>query len=147
MRIVVGFLRSPEGRAALDRAIEEAEQRDGKLHVVHSMRGGSRSEEDETLTYRKEFERLEDRLKRSRIDYELVEYVRGNSPADDLLKATVDFSADLLVIGIRRRSPVGKLVLGSNAQDILLRSECPVLSVKAPADQEYVSPSASLGSA
>lgn len=131
MRIVAGFLRSDEGRAALERAIDETRLRDGELLVVHSMRGGERDEERQVLTYREEFEQLETRLAGEGIRYRLVEYARGNSPAEDLLRAATDEGADLLVIGIRRRSPVGKLVLGSNAQDILLQADCPVLAVKA----------------
>jgi nucleotide-binding universal stress UspA family protein len=131
MKIVAGFLRSAEGRAALRRAIEEAKLRDAQLLVVHSMRGGERDELEQVLTYREEFEQLEQQLKDASIDYRLVEYARGNAPAEDLLQAAKDEGADLIVIGIRRRSPVGKLVLGSNAQDILLNAECAVLAVKA----------------
>lgn len=131
MRIVAGFLRSPEGRAALDRAIEETRLRDGELLVVHSMKGGERDEAEQVMTYRAEFEQLEARLAGEGIRYRLIEYARGNSPADDLLKAAEDESADLLVIGIRRRSAVSKLVLGSNAQEILLHAGCAVLAVKA----------------
>lgn len=50
--------------------------------------------------------------------------------ADDLVGAAERSSADLIVIGLRRRSPVGKLILGSNAQRILLDAPCPVLAVK-----------------
>lgn len=130
MRIVAGFLRSPEGRAALDRAIDETRLRDGELLVVHSMKGGERDEAEQVMTYRAEFEQLETRLKDEGITYRLVEYARGNSPAEDLLKAAEDEDADLIVIGVRRRSAVGKLVLGSNAQDILLQAKCAVLAVK-----------------
>lgn len=131
MRIVAGFLRSAEGRAALQRAIEETRLRDGELVVVHSMRGGTRDEERQVLTYREEFEQLEHELAGAGIRYRLIEYARGNSPSEDLLQVAADEKADLLVIGIRRRSPVGKLVLGSNAQDVLLHADCAVLAVKA----------------
>jgi nucleotide-binding universal stress UspA family protein len=132
MRIVAGFLRSPEGTAALERAIEETRLRDGaELLVVHSMRGGDRDELDEVLSYREAFAQLEERLKTEGINYKLVEYARGNAPAEDLLQASKDHDTDMIVIGIRRRSPVGKLILGSNAQDILLHAECAVLAVKA----------------
>ena len=135
MRIVAGFLRSPEGRAALQRAIAETRLRDGELLVVHSMRGGERDELENVLTYREEFEQLEKQLAEEDISYRLVEYARGNAPSEDLLQAAQDEDADLIVIGIRRRSAVGKLILGSNAQDILLHAGCAVLAVKADSEE------------
>jgi nucleotide-binding universal stress UspA family protein len=134
MRIVAGFLRSPEGRAALERAIEEARLRDAELLVVHSMKGGEKDELEQVLTYREEFEQLETTLEDAGVAYRLVEYARGNAPSEDLLQAAQDEHADMIVIGIRRRSPVGKLILGSNAQDILLHASCAVLAVKAVED-------------
>jgi nucleotide-binding universal stress UspA family protein len=131
MRIVTGFRRDAEGRAAVTRAIAEARLRDAELIVVHSMRGGERDELEQVMTYRDEFEQLERDLDASGVVYRLVEYARGNSPAEDLIAVAEDQGADLIVIGIRRRSAVGKLVLGSNAQDVLLNAPCPVLAVKA----------------
>jgi nucleotide-binding universal stress UspA family protein len=131
MRIVTGFRRDAEGRAAVQRAIAEARLRDAELIVVHSMRGGERDELEHVMTYRDEFEVLERELDASGVVYRLVEYARGNSPAEDLLAVAEAQGADLIVIGIRRRSAVGKLVLGSNAQDVLLNAPCPVLAVKA----------------
>ena len=57
--------------------------------------------------------------------------IRGKDPADDLIEVAEKENAALIVIGLRRRSPVGKLLMGSHAQDILLRADCPVLAVKA----------------
>lgn len=131
MKIVVGYLQSPEGEAALDRAIDEARLRDADLVVVHSMRGGTRDEAVEAQRYREELARVDVRMRGEGIRYSIRELVLGHSPSEDLLTFTDSEGADLIVIGIRRRSPVGKLVLGSNAQDILLRAECPVLAVKA----------------
>jgi nucleotide-binding universal stress UspA family protein len=134
MRIVTGFLRSPEGRAALQRAIEEARLRDAELLVVHSARGGQHEQIDEVRRYREEFERLEAQLADAGVTYRLKEFVRGNAQSEDLLQVAKDEDADLIVLGLRRRSPVGKLVMGSNAQDVLLNADCAVLAVKAEAE-------------
>ena len=65
------------------------------------------------------------------VEYDIRQLVRGFEPAEDLISIAEANSAELIVIGLRRRSPVGKLILGSNAQRILLDAHCPVLAVKA----------------
>jgi nucleotide-binding universal stress UspA family protein len=135
MKIVVGYIHTPEGQAAVDHAVAEARLRDATLVVVHSMRGGKRDELEQTMAYREEFQRLEERLTGEGIDFELRELVRGNTPTEDLIEIAREGEADLIVIGLRRRSRVGKAVLGSNAQDLLLASSCPILAVKAPRDE------------
>ena len=65
------------------------------------------------------------------VDYEVIDIAVDDSYADALVALADDTAADMIVIGLRRRSPVGKLVLGSNAQRILLDATCPVLAVKA----------------
>jgi len=62
--------------------------------------------------------------------------VRAAVRADDLAGEVVDLAteldAEMIVIGMRRRSPVGKLFLGSTAQDVLLNASVPVLTVRVP---------------
>ncbi len=130
--IVHGYVRRPEAEAALRHAIEEARQHDARLVVLHSSPGGPREDVEEGVEYREAFEDLDQHLAGLGIDYELREFVRGNSVADDVLETAEEYDADLIVIGLRRRSAVGKLILGSNAQDILFNAPCPVLAVPAP---------------
>ena len=132
MKIVVGYVNTPEGHAALDRAIEEARHRDATLVVVHSMRGGTRDEGPQAATYRDELETIRRLLESEGVPHEIREFVRGNTVSEDLVDLCRTEDIGLVVIGLRRRSPVGKLVLGSTAQDILLNVDCPVLCVKAP---------------
>lgn len=130
--IVVGYVDTPAGNAALQAGITEAQRRGARLVVVTSLYGGNRTSEAETLAVREAIERLRNRL--TGLDHEIHEYVRGNSPARDLIVASEDFDADLLVIGVRRRSATGKLLLGSNALEILHDAPVPVLCVKAALD-------------
>jgi nucleotide-binding universal stress UspA family protein len=131
MTIVVGYLMSDEGRAALDRAMQEAKLRDARLVVAHSLRGGPRDEQEQARAYRDELERIERKLQAEPITSEVRELMRGRPAGEDLVGVATDEGAELLVIGLRRRNPVGKLALGSNARDVLLHARCPVLAVKA----------------
>ncbi len=128
--IVVGYVPKPEGQAALRRAAEEALLRDAKLVVVNSHRGGREFDRDDAIRSEGELEAIRNQLTEAGVAHEIRQLVRGMDPADDLIQVAADVQADFIIIGLRRRSPVGKLILGSNAQRVLLDAPCPVLAVK-----------------
>lgn len=129
--IVVGYVPKPEGRAALARAVEEAKLRGSHLVVVNSHRGGRDFDDEDAVQTEEQLKDVREQLADSGVDSEVRQLVRGMDPADDLIKVADETGADFIVIGLRRRSPVGKLILGSNAQRVLLDATCPVLAVKA----------------
>jgi nucleotide-binding universal stress UspA family protein len=129
--IVVGYVPKPEGRAALRRAAEEAKLRGAHLVVIHSARGGREFGLDDAAESEAELDHVRTQLAQAGVDGEVRQLVRGLEVADDLIAVAEERNADFIVIGLRRRSPVGKLILGSNAQRILLDAPCPVLCVKA----------------
>ena len=133
MAIVVGFVPTHEGRAALRRAAEEARLRSTRLVVINSNRGGKDLTADEAARYDDELDTVKRELTEAGVDHEIRQLVRGLEPVEDLIAVAEETGADFIVIGLRRRTPVGKLILGSNAQRILLDAPCPVLAVKADA--------------
>ncbi|HEX5985812.1 MAG TPA: universal stress protein [Nocardioides sp.] len=133
--IVVGYVPKPEGRAALRRAAEEAKLRDMRLVVVNSHRGGREFDRDDAIESEQQLDEVRATLQQAGVEHEVRQLVRGLDPADDLVNVANEVGADIIVIGLRRRSPVGKLILGSNAQRVLLDAPCPVLAVKAGEDE------------
>jgi nucleotide-binding universal stress UspA family protein len=129
--IVVGYVPKPEGRAALRRAAEEALLRDARLVVVNSHRGGREFDRDDAVESESQLEEVRTELTNVGVEHEVRQLVRGMDPAEDLINVATEVGAEFIVIGLRRRSPVGKLILGSNAQRVLLDAPCPVLAVKA----------------
>jgi nucleotide-binding universal stress UspA family protein len=129
--VVVGYVPKPEGEAALARAIDEARLRDAKLVVVSSHRGGTEFDNNASTQADREMDAVKKKLEGAGVPFEVRQLVRGFEPAEDLISIAEANDADLIVIGLRRRSPVGKLILGSNAQRVLLDAHCPVLAVKA----------------
>ena len=129
--IVVGYVPKAEGRAALRRAVEEAQLRTSKLVVVNSHRGGRDFDPEDALETESQLQELRDELDKTGVEHEIRQLVRGMDPAEDLISVAEEVRAEIVVIGLRRRTPVGKLILGSNAQRVLLDATCPVLAVKA----------------
>lgn len=129
MSILVGYVPSPEGEAALDRAIVEA-RRDGTTLVVVNISKGDALIDDRVLD-RPQLASLEDRLSAAAVEHEVVQLNQGHDAADEILRVAEDSHVELIVIGLRRRSAIGKFIMGSTAQRILLQAECAVLAVKA----------------
>jgi len=129
--VVVGYVPKPEGDAALTTAISEAKLRGATLVVVNSHRGGPGFDQEASAKADSHMDGIRRQLDDSGLAYDVRQLVRGFEPSEDLIKVAEDAGAELIVIGLRRRTPVGKLILGSNAQRVLLDAHCPVLAVKA----------------
>ena len=129
MPIVVGYVPTPEGRAALERAIEEARLRRLRLIVVNASSGDALV--DPRFASTRDWETVRARLAESGIEHETAQQVAVTEPADQLLRVAHQTNAELIVIGLRPRTPVGKFIMGSSAQTVLLAAPCPVLAVKA----------------
>jgi nucleotide-binding universal stress UspA family protein len=122
------FLVGTDSVGTSERLIEYLEGRVGDgdtVIAVNSLRGGDGTSDEEVIEGRDALETLTDAF----ADVDDHQLVRGNSPQEDLLDFAEKHDADELVIGIRKRSPTGKLMFGSTAQDLLLTTELPVVCV------------------
>jgi nucleotide-binding universal stress UspA family protein len=69
-------------------------------------------------------------LRDAGLEHEILQPTSGRSAAEEILATAEKHDASMIVIGLRKRSAVGKLLTGSTAQTILLEAACPVLAVK-----------------
>ena len=129
MTILLAYVSRPEGRVALNKAIEISKERNEPLLIVNASPGGP--QEDASLVPAFEVEEIEAELAAKGIQAEFKQYVRGNNAVDEINDMVETRDISLLIIGLRKRTAVGKLLLGSVAQEILMTVSCPVLCVKA----------------
>ncbi len=133
MIIVVGYIPTPEGRAALDAAVAEGRRHGATLLVLNASRGDAPV--DQRFSSDEDWDAVHQTLVDSGVTFEVLQTLEAHGAADQVLHVAAERKADLIVIGLRRRTPVGKLILGSAAQRILLEAECPVFAVKADHDR------------
>jgi nucleotide-binding universal stress UspA family protein len=124
MSVAVGYVATQEGRAALSAAIREAALRRTDLQILGPVPGqGSMDAEADIRNA------IADAAAAG-----VPAFLRegdGDEAADLMIDASYEEDVELVVIGVRRRSPVGKLFLGSTAQRVILEAGCPVTAVKA----------------
>jgi nucleotide-binding universal stress UspA family protein len=131
MKILVGYDGSNVSREALIVALKHARAFSGsEVYVVTSIHGGPE-------VARETFEKLEGDLRytqsvfvKDKIPCTTKLLVRGMTPGEDLVQFIEENGIDEVIIGVRRRSRVGKLLFGSTAQKVILDAKCPVVTVK-----------------
>ncbi|MFS0704031.1 universal stress protein [Cellulomonas sp. 179-A 9B4 NHS] len=128
MTVVVGWTADARGHAALERGVQEARLHGEALLVVNATTGTSTV--DDRFAGAADVTELRTQLATLGVEAEVRQPV-VRDVTEALLAVTEEVDASVLVIGIRHRSPVGKLIMGSTAQRILLDARCPVLAVKA----------------
>ncbi|GAA1568699.1 universal stress protein [Kribbella sancticallisti] len=126
--ILVGYVPTAEGEAALDAAAAEAELRGGSVLLLNTHRDDGHP--DPRYADQAELDAAEARLRERGVSVTIQQAIGTGDVAHELLRAAEASDVELIVLGLRRRSPVGKLILGSTAQRVLLESPVPVLAVK-----------------
>ncbi|WP_270888881.1 universal stress protein [Pedococcus sp. 5OH_020] len=129
--IVVGYIPTPEGIAAFERAKDEALFRGTRLVVVNTGHHGDFA--SPIFATPEDIDAITAELTRTGLSFDVVQPTGGLAAADEILRVAETEDASLIVIGMRHRTPVGKLLLGSTSQQVLLDASCAVLAVKAPA--------------
>jgi nucleotide-binding universal stress UspA family protein len=132
MTVLVGYVPSQEGYAALSAAVDYARTTARPLVVLNVAVGNNFA--DPTFADEKDLDAVRKGLAESGVEPDIRQVTDARDVAEELLKLADALPASLIVVGLRRRSVVGKLLLGSNAQHIILSANCPVLSVRPPAD-------------
>ena len=129
MTVVVGYIPNQHGEAALTAGFAEARLRGSDLLVVNATRGDSLI--DKKYLGESGVADLEQRLSAESDVATSVRQAMGSDVADEIVRIAAEVDAELLVIGLRPRTPVGKMIMGSVAQKVLIDAPCPVLAVKA----------------
>lgn len=124
MAVLATYIPNAEGRAALKAAIEQAQSKGESLVVIAHPIGGDDAKHDDALS------EVYELTKPSGVEVD-IRVNRDEHLAEKVLKAADELKPSLIVIGLRGRSVTGKLILGSQAQQIILDSPTPVLVIKA----------------
>ena len=130
MKILVAYDGSKIAKEALQLAIQHAGAFKGTILLVHSMVGGPEIPRKEFAAAEKELQQQEIILKGDGIACETLLSVRGLEAGEDMVRIADEQKADEIIIGIQRKSKVGKLLFGSTAQYIIMNAPCPVVTVR-----------------
>jgi Universal stress protein UspA and related nucleotide-binding proteins len=128
MKILVGYDGSESAKEALRVARKHALEFGATVDVVTSMEKGNNADEENIALLGLEWAKTEFDEKGITCRTHLL--IRGVSPGEDLIEFATDNKIDEIIVGIKKHSKVGKLLMGSTAQYVILEAPCPVVSVK-----------------
>jgi nucleotide-binding universal stress UspA family protein len=130
MNIMVGYDRSNVAKEAVALAKKHAKAFDGKLYLLTSLAQSPELQLEDIQKAEHELESLRVSFKEDGIPCETHAIVSSLTAGEDLVQFAQENEIDEIIIGVRRRSKVGKLLFGSNAQYIILQAPCPVVAVR-----------------
>jgi nucleotide-binding universal stress UspA family protein len=130
MNILVAYDGTNVAKAAVKLSMERAEKLNARVYLVTSMVGGPGVSREEFERAERELDYQKARFQDRKIPCETVLSVRGLEAGEDLVDFAKEKEVEEMIIGVKRRSKVGKLIFGSTAQYVIINAPCPVVSVK-----------------
>ena len=130
MKIIVGYDGTNAAKEALNLAITHAKSFGASVEVVTSMEKGTESQREDIEQAESALDWAKSLFDEKNLPCNTHLLIRGLSPGEDIVEFAKENEADEIIVGVKRRSKVGKLLMGSTAQFIILQAPCPVVSVK-----------------
>jgi nucleotide-binding universal stress UspA family protein len=130
MKIMVAFEGSEAAKAALELAVKHARAFAGQIVLAWSMVKGGEDEQDAIQHAEKQLAYWKSRLEQKGLACRTHLLIRGLEAGEDLVRFAAEIEAGEIIMGVRRRSKVGKLLFGSTAQYVILNAPCPVVTVR-----------------
>jgi nucleotide-binding universal stress UspA family protein len=130
MKILVGYDGSNSAKEALKLARKHARAFKGSVDVITSMEKGTEQQQQAIEEAERGLEWAKTMFTEKGLDCRTHLLIRGLSPGEDILDFARENSVDEIIVGVKRRSKVGKLLMGSTAQYVILQASCPVVTVK-----------------
>jgi len=130
MKILVGYDGSNSAREALQLAVKHATAFGADVEVVTSMTKGGEGQREEIQNAEGGLAYAEELFRENGIACATHLLIRGLSPGEDIVRFAEEKKVDEIIMGVRRRSKVSKILMGSTAQYVILKAPCPVVTVK-----------------
>jgi nucleotide-binding universal stress UspA family protein len=130
MKILVGYDGTNAAKEALNLARMHARSFGAEVDIITSMEKGTENERDDIEQVERGLAWAKTLFDEDDIACNTHLLIRGLTPGEDLVQFAEESKADEIMVGVKRRSKVGKLLMGSTAQFIILNASCPVVSVK-----------------
>jgi nucleotide-binding universal stress UspA family protein len=130
MNILVGYDNSNVANAAIELSKRHARAFNARIFLVRSMKGGADVPSKDFTNAELELNRANAAYGEESIASEPHLLVRGMSAGEDLVQFAREHNIDEIIIGVKRRSKVGKVLFGSTAQYVILNAPCPVVTIR-----------------
>lgn len=130
MKILIGYNGSEASRAALSLALDHAKTHNGMIYVVTSMEGGSKETPAEIRKAENDLKSAKERIEKEGVPCQTYQLARGLSPGEDIVDFADENGIDHIFVGIEKKSKTQKLIMGSTAQYVILKANCPVTTRK-----------------
>ncbi|MDJ0987098.1 MAG: universal stress protein [Desulfobacterales bacterium] len=130
MKILVAYDGSQVAEDAVKVAHKHGQAFKADIHIITSLEQGPDLKKEDIDKAENKLEKLKAAFKADNIPCVTQAIVSVRSTGEDLVQFVKDNDVDEIIIGVRRRSKVGKLVFGSTAQYVILEAPCTVVAVK-----------------
>ena len=130
MKILVGYDYSTVTQDVLALAKQQAQALKAEVHLLRFLEQGPELSREAIQQAEQNLDQVKREFATLALACDTHVVVSALSAGEEIVQFAEQNSIDLIVIGVRRRSKVGKLLFGSNAQLIILTAPCPVLTVK-----------------